>query len=91
MCDPEKIEVAVDYDGKNGGIIERNWKIRRKKWYNLPDKTTRSLTERPLERKLVLREEILAKGGGKLINASLEIDTLPSLLPVGTSHSGPPI
>jgi hypothetical protein len=34
---------------------------------------------------------MLAKGDGKLNKASLAIDTLPSLRPVGTSQRGPPI
>jgi hypothetical protein len=34
---------------------------------------------------------MLAKGDGRLNKASLAIDTLPSLRPVGTSQCGPPI
>ena len=54
----------------------------------IPDSTTRSWTVRPLLAKLCLRELKLKTGGGMLARASEASDTLPSLLPVSTSHIG---
>lgn len=56
---------------------------------NLPDRTTRSLTFRLNAPNVVLRVVKLSKGVGSFFEASERIETLPSLLPNGTSHVGP--
>lgn len=55
---------------------------------NVPDNTTRSCKVRPLLAKLCLSWVKLKEGAGIFAKASLFIDTVPSLLPVSTSHMG---
>ena len=55
---------------------------------NVPDKTTRSCTLRPLIAKFWTGLVKLEKREGILAKASEIRDTLPSLLPVRTSHNG---
>lgn len=55
---------------------------------NVPDNTTRSCTVSFLLSKLCLSWVMLKKGAGRLAKASPLMDTLPSLLPVSTSHIG---
>lgn len=57
---------------------------------NLPESTTRSLRLRPWLAKSRCNVVKLLVGGGMLFKASVEIEILPSLLPVGTLHEGPP-
>lgn len=52
----------------------------------IPERTTRSMTERLLLAKACLRVVKLENGVGMLARASDARDRVPSLLPVSTSH-----
>ena len=52
---------------------------------------TRSLLSRPLAANFCLWVATDSRGEGKLFETSEAEDTLPSLLPVGTGHLGPPL
>ena len=60
----------------------------RSKKDNIPERTTRSLTLKPLDLNCDLSVVMLAKGAGS-VKLSDAIDTLPSLLPNGTGQYGP--
>ena len=55
----------------------------------IPERTTRSCIERHLWTKLCRSWEMLKVGAGSCL-VSIDFDTLPSFLPFGTSHVGPP-
>lgn len=56
---------------------------------SLPDRATRSFADNPLWEKLCCSCDMLNVGAGRFM-VSLALDVLPSFLPLGTSHLGPP-
>jgi len=56
---------------------------------DLPDRATKSSPDSPLWEKLCRSCDKLKVGPGNFM-VSLALDVLPSFLPLGTSHVGPP-
>ena len=58
--------------------------------FSLPESKTRSFKSRPLLENCFWRVVRLPNVGGMLFRASVELEIVPSLRPVGTLQNGPP-
>lgn len=57
--------------------------------FYIPNSTAASFMLKPLARNPAITVVMLAVGAIKLLEASINLETLPSLRPVSTSHRGP--
>lgn len=82
MCAPTNMQVIISI------YLQLNNCVFSTIYINVPDNTTRSCRVRPLLAKFCMSWVKLKLGPGILAKASLLFDTVPSLLPVSTSHIG---